>query len=649
MTGEVQEHQPNAAQNPEHREVSGRFSAAEQLLRALNEGKDPTSEITELIDDSGERGTTEDRIVADEVGELAIVDHVSEGSEVPRLLGEQPLDELEIALKDLAEARGAGAAETVIDAIERVEQEHGLTGEVEVIDSVEAEEAAREIQHVTGEGLLVSLNHLNGEAFRHNLAMDVLRMEMDGEAVLDDDAIKVITENTTFTRLLKQVRVTINGNGEEQRHISEEALYLAERIAARKYDDNEQRMHEGALRILRAEMGEGSPLDWKRRVAANETVPEAVRLYAEHEQLPRLNFYIEYGDTLLPDVEASADKTKSLEERQKLQERFRTEASRTINALYGIEEGENVPDDIQRMIVGFKQGDLRQFGYDKGDYQVFNQEGVMAVFRYIDRVGYIGADNARKLHETFGTINFMSYTHETLQTMLRYESHPEEYPAVDVIVRGANGDHNGAFDQRLRSRRLNQTLIFEVDSPQEIESITTLIDKNNTEIRKVTLAGHGDRAGLHLSNNTLIGGVMPDGRRRGINASMVELMNRIVPDANGERPVVLDSCSQGRRYGMGSTQSLAETVSLLIPDSRVDAAPRVAYGHDVVRGSEGDVQIRTNRHYELAKFLEKYDKYPGVGFLARKLMSHKRRRAGTFVVRNGRRSRDKNGIINIGA
>jgi len=113
-------------------EEEGGISAAERLLAALEQGKDPDNDITELLDAASKRGTLKDRVVTDEAASLAVIEGITHGEEVPLALGEQPSDELAIAFTELADARGDEAVETVIGQIEKFEQEHVLTGDVEI-------------------------------------------------------------------------------------------------------------------------------------------------------------------------------------------------------------------------------------------------------------------------------------------------------------------------------------------------------------------------------------------------------------------------------------------------------------------------------------------------------------------------------------
>ena len=568
-----------------------------------------------------------------EVGVSEIITYPKDSVETAGALNNVPTEVLGEVLREVEAAAGDEAVEMIIDAVEDN-------------DGAGKKEHVREpIEVVSSEQIAESFQHIKGEVFRYNHALSLLQMEMRGEATFDDDALKEIASHTTLEMLLGK-KYVIDADGKVEIHASQEALHLANRIAARPFEDKELHMHLGAVRILSVEVGSSN--EWRQRLNAGEQLPDAVRTYAELRQFPGIDFFARYRDEILPDVKESLDTSKSLKERRDLQEKFRTEASKTINALYGIEDWDDAPEQIKQMVIGFKQGDIKSYGYNKGEQGVFNIRGVEAICGYISNVNSIGSDNAAKLNGLFGTINFASYKRETLSAVLNYVENPTAYPSVDIIIRGQNGDHNGAFHELLRNRELVKTLVFEIGRPQEIEVINALLDKNGTAVGKVTLAGHGGRDGLRLSPNCLIGR-MYEGGTRSVPSSLVRVMERITPDDNGDKPVVLSSCSQGRRYNMGATPSLADTISYLIPGSRVEAAPRVSYFSKVVNGAEGDVQVLIDKHYELAEILKKYEKYPGVGFLIGKLTHRNRMRQGSVEVHNGRRRRDNTGIVNIGA
>lgn len=109
--------------SPEQLGAQSRIADAKELLTALEQDSNTDESVAELLRHTSEHGAPEDRIVADEVGGLSIAEGDVTGREVPLLLGEQPPDELGVALADIEKAQGEDALERIIERIEEVEQE----------------------------------------------------------------------------------------------------------------------------------------------------------------------------------------------------------------------------------------------------------------------------------------------------------------------------------------------------------------------------------------------------------------------------------------------------------------------------------------------------------------------------------------------
>jgi len=120
MPVSLEKHRPSG-----HAELIGQPEAADarEVLGALEQEASPDEAIAELLRDASEHGKREDRVVADEIGGLSILDGAVKSAEVPLLLGEQPLDELSEAFSSIEETEGADALGAIIERIEAVEQE----------------------------------------------------------------------------------------------------------------------------------------------------------------------------------------------------------------------------------------------------------------------------------------------------------------------------------------------------------------------------------------------------------------------------------------------------------------------------------------------------------------------------------------------
>ena len=115
------EKQPHPS--PEQSDVSPRVAEAKAILDSFEHSQNTEQEVAMLIQAASQHGEVEDRIIADEVGGLSVAEGSATSDEVPLLLGEQPLEELGVALHDIEHTYGEEALTRVVERIEAVEQE----------------------------------------------------------------------------------------------------------------------------------------------------------------------------------------------------------------------------------------------------------------------------------------------------------------------------------------------------------------------------------------------------------------------------------------------------------------------------------------------------------------------------------------------
>ncbi len=305
--------------------------------------------------------------------------------------------------------------------------------------------------------------------------------------------------------------------------------------------------------------------------------------------------------------------------------------------------------EAQRLGTSFMAGDVRKYGFDRQhDPEIgkvstaLNRLGYKTCINYMENVVSLGADEIVALNRDLGTVNFGSYTLGTLQSMRDIITNPGDHPEISIIVRGNDGDPNGAINDLVSGHNLRDTLIFEINTQQGLEKIEATVASLGVKIKKVTLAGHGGASGLHVSSRLTIA---RDKDKLAENSPLLAIMNRITPDQSGAKNVFLASCSQGRRYdGKGSTAEALASVA--DADLVVEAASRVAYIGD--SGEHGAKVVRTNAYYETARSLKRLKALPGVKSLVAYLDSSDRQRNGTVRVTQKGTTPNPSGIVSIG-
>jgi len=211
-----------------------------------------------------------------------------------------------------------------------------------------------------------------------------------------------------------------------------------------------------------------------------------------------------------------------------------------------------------------------------------------------------------------------------------------------VIVRGVNGDYNRAFGALTESHDLKGVLCVEVGQIADVEAVNEWLDQNRMPLNRLTIAGHGGREGIHISMNAVLA---RDQSSVG-QPALRTLFHHIVPDSEGVRNIVLNSCSQGRDYD--TKGSMAQIISAIDTTATITAAPRVSY--TVPSERTGEFVVSTNPYYELAQFLKQQVGVPGLERLSKYLLESPRmRKVGVVHVRDGMKSIDTSGKVYIGA
>lgn len=394
--------------------------------------------------------------------------------------------------------------------------------------------------------------------------------------------------------------------------------------------------HMKALRML--EVSEGSaPLQWRSKIRAGESVSEAARNYADK---PFLACAVMVN--LEAETSAKMDTHIFIKEKIDAAKRYKSGAAEAIRYVLDTERN----PDLEWLSTAFMKGDIKDYGFSgkEGGIRTINQTGHIDILRFVTNVDAVGREGVAKLHNELGTVNIGAYSSTTLRSMLHIIEHPEAHrdKGVSAILRGVNGDYNAAFYNLTAAHDLENTLCLEIGQLSDVQKANDLLDRLDVPLNRLTIAGHGGRAGIHISRTAILRRDVPTVS----NPIFRRLLGRIVPDESGARNVILNSCSQGRDYD--SQGSMAQIISTLDTGTTVTAAPDVSY--TTPSTSRGEFTVSTNAYYGLGKFAETHGSIPGLTQLSKFLLESDRvRKLGVVRVSNGQKTVDNSGKIYIGA
>lgn len=505
------------------------------------------------------------------------------------------------------------------------------------------------IKRASGEAPLLGRNYtqniLNATGDDYELKLrqiiEFARRDMSGQEVLSFDAVEVLLGNVT--------KATLNKKKQES-GVGDELCYLAGIQAESEVNFGNQsnvRAHCKALRVLEAAT-DTLPIAWLKmlRKGTGGDIPEEVKRYVAKPEFIHL---------ALEDVKHRFDSEESFRacfsekggtvaERKKKQR----EVMETINgALEALMEDS---DESRRLLQIFKYGDIKTYGFDSAidestgeKTSALNERGWHTVTEYIDNAAVLGSDRLVALNKELGVVNFGSYSLATLETQEDILHNPQNHKNISLFVRGVDGDYNSAGSALSRQMEFKDTLIYEIRDEKDLESLDRKVASLRVSVTKLSLFGHGDEKGIALSNTCLM---KRDTQALAKMTGLHRLINRIRPDPFGNKNVLLLSCSQGVKYDQHG--SMAEILSRVADsDITVEAAPGVMYAY---RGKDsGEVKVVVHPYYEVVQLLKKYDRYPGVKRLIKRLDDIDRRRAGSLRVSKNATQKNMSGNVRIGA
>jgi len=415
--------------------------------------------------------------------------------------------------------------------------------------------------------------------------------------------------------------------------------HMAELMSTLDISDDGKGSLSAHMKVLRMlESSEGSaPLEWRRQLRAGEPLSVAAQNYADKPNLARAVM-----DNVTADMTEKMKSHIFVKEKMEAVARYSTTASEAVKHVLDLD---NNPG-LQSLATSYLNGDLRDYGYTskEGGIKTVTAAGIYDIASFVTNVDSVGREGIARLHADLGTVNFGGYTAQTLKNMLDIIENPQDYQhqGIGVIVRGVNGDYNRALGTPTESHDLKGVLCVEIGQLSDVESVNEWLDQNRMPLNRLTISGHGGEQGIHISKTAIL-------RRDKASVGQAELktlFDHIVPDSEGVRAIILNSCSQGKKYD--ARGSMAEIVSAIDTTATVTAAPGVSYTNPSER--IGEFVIATNPYYGLAGLLERNKGVPGFARLSKYLIESERvRKLGVVHVRDGVKSIDTSGKVYIGA
>lgn len=213
--------------------------------------------------------------------------------------------------------------------------------------------------------------------------------------------------------------------------------------------------------------------------------------------------------------------------------------------------------------------EIQSYGYDIAEgKRVLSKIGSEVIRLFASSVSDIGADNAMRLYDNLGIVNFQRYDSDVLAEAVNYLQNSEASAPHSLMVSGQTGDHNGAYNN-LRDVSIPGVLPVEINEIRDIDRIADTLKGGVFD--RISICGHGDKAGLHLSDEVTLPPDASKLKKHPIR-SMIDLVSA---SDNGVREVNLVSCSAGKRF-LGNRTSLVKAVSEAFEDTIVAGSP-----HDV--------------------------------------------------------------------
>ena len=636
LTGEVSILTPEAEQLEKAR---ARLEAAADKLNMIESvsGLEALDEVVAgLVEDANESPdiTHGEKLGVVGVGVSEIRTYPKDSLSTARELDDTSVEDLSIVLKDLNEVAGSDAVEAVVGAIEAAAEGDQPP---DAQDQMQREPSGeRKDTPVLPYETVIELMRAEAPDDRTRNALKLLEDEIGGKAQLDVASVRTIFEMAPLANFQSLI-----SNG------SPEVIHLTQRIAeipSRHISTNEvinQQLHANNLKLIEHQIGNDATT-WRTKERAGEDIPRAAKEYIAQGQIASL--YLRNAEQFYSSAMTGDGAPKTVDHHLEIYNRA---TKRAIEYALDIVDGSELEANPARgkMAKAFMQGDINQYGFevhtnsDGTGIRCLNLKGSEAVRRYVANIDRLGAGGAEAIHEHFGIINFGRYEPKLMASMADMVDHPPVGRDLSVIVMGQSGDHNGFVGGTMKGQSLENTVVYEVETAEQLAAAARSLDKLGGKYKQLTVVGHGGEAGLDLSQSLMLGGDLYELSHNPIN----DIIERLEPNESGDKEVLLFSCSQGKRNGR--KKSTAEQLSRVHRDRiRVEAAPRLMRSEPTA-----EVGVRKMYYRSIADAIA-----PSTPF-ARKLIEkialqyQNKFRYQKVVIERGQRKKTRDGNVRIGA
>lgn len=593
-------------QSPETLDSRRRISSAEKLLASLEAGHEPESELEMLLQHSSETGAVEDRIIADEVGGLSIVDDVVRGNEVPLLLGQQPVEELEIALSDIEEARGHEATAAVIDKIEKAEQGVEFKKTQEETYNPWVQDHSYETVEEMIRGVARNTDKIREEYKRtgdanlwHSAQLPSIRL----------GKILKSGENYTPEHIASWAKVQF-------RALKEGAPVLEKYYRTQNPDltpgyglSTDEQLVQFMDNILPKELS-NMPVDKFHELVTSEAYSQSPLLQRAVETA-RTN--VEYaGKDLsrgelgiylkLKGFKSSLDFIHSLPKDGSDHEEWQRKILDRPTLLVGnlFDELEDDTDEYARsreeyfrvsefleLAAGLSRDQAREVGWSLRHGDRRRGEALTKIAQHIE--DGLTPQELGLAYEQAGLVSLERYDKSQLKLMVDFINGDEtlierlKSSEVTVVITDSTEDHNGAFSFDGQTFRTDgRTLFFEISSAEnglsQLSKVTALLQKHQIRPSTVVLGAHGSpEQTMRFGNSVLSAKELI--QRDGVwsqDTAFDELLG-CMKELNNTEParLLLASCSQGSREN-GQGKSMADVIAERAPHLDVYAPDKPA-------------------------------------------------------------------------
>lgn len=406
----------------------------------------------------------------------------------------------------------------------------------------------------------------SSDTFNQGVAVSTDTAEGLRDAIVDPEINRPNVEDFQFTSQPDEDVISLFKEG------SPDVVTRVESLASEPYElcgkDMEER--RWAIRILEGK--HGSISGWKETISEQSEDSDILRSFIEMRDIGVMccrNAYDRYSRNVDAvkkagqyDVDASVALT----------DQYGWEVKEALKVALPYDDDPTSPDfPKHKMVSAFFNGDYSSYRFDvdlRSGKRTITDRGRFAVDSYLSNIAKITPETALLLNKGLGIVKFDRYSERQLRFAANVvRKDPETLDiinnsgGVSLLISGRNGDYKGAFNHAFKLDSSENAILLpvEVETGKGLDKIVSFLEERGIKhLRHLTVAGHGDKAGLHVSKRL----TLEDGDRPGIHppetASTVthkhtafrRLYSMLLPVRPGDKPgeITLLSCSQARKF-----------------------------------------------------------------------------------------------------